>query len=62
MGLALQRFAWPDYLVFVAMLVLCAIIGVYFGYFAPGEHDEDEYLMGGRKMQVLPISLSLVAR
>ncbi|XP_034247647.1 sodium-coupled monocarboxylate transporter 1-like [Thrips palmi] len=61
MGLALQRFAWPDYLVFVAMLVLCAVIGVYFGYFAPGQHDEDEYLMGGRKMQVLPISLSLVA-
>lgn len=61
MGLALQRFTWPDYLVFAVMLVLCALIGVYFGYFAPGQHDQDEYLMGGRKMQVLPISLSLVA-
>ncbi|KAK3914621.1 Sodium-coupled monocarboxylate transporter 1 [Frankliniella fusca] len=61
LGEALQRFSWPDYLVFVAMLALCALIGVYFGYLAPGAHDEDEYLMGGRQMKTLPISLSLVA-
>ncbi|KAJ1519496.1 hypothetical protein ONE63_004781 [Megalurothrips usitatus] len=61
LGAALQRFAWPDYLVFVAMLGLCALIGVYFGYCAPGQHDESEYLMGGRRMQTVPISLSLVA-
>ncbi|XP_026272716.1 sodium-coupled monocarboxylate transporter 1 isoform X1 [Frankliniella occidentalis] len=61
MGLALQHFSWPDYLVFVAMLALCAVIGVYFGYLAPGQRDEDEYLMGGRQMKTLPISLSLVA-
>lgn len=29
--LHLQRFGWPDYLVFVAMLLLCILIGIYFG-------------------------------
>ena len=62
-GLALQRFSWADYFVFVGMLAMCALIGVYFGYLAPGRRDDEaEYLMGGRKMQTLPIAMSLVAR
>lgn len=30
--LNLQRFGWPDYLVFVVMLLLCILIGIYFGF------------------------------
>lgn len=57
----MQRFAWPDYLVFVTMLILCILIGIYFG-FAQKSSSETEYLMGGRNMMILPIALSLIAR
>ncbi|KAM7360701.1 solute carrier family 5 member brother of rumpel isoform 1-T3 [Cochliomyia hominivorax] len=56
----LQRFTWPDYVVFIAMFVLCIFIGIYFG-FMKKSMGESDYLMGGRNMLVLPISLSLVA-
>lgn len=57
----LQRFSWPDYLVFVSMLLLCIFIGIYFG-FMQKTISESDYLMGGRNMMVFPIALSLVAR
>lgn len=57
----MQRFAWPDYLVFVTMLILCILIGIYFG-FTQKSSSETEYLMGGRNMMIFPIALSLIAR
>lgn len=57
----LQRFSWPDYLVFVIMLVLCIFIGIYFGFLKKSVTESD-YLMGGRNMLVFPIALSLIAR
>jgi Na+/proline symporter len=60
-GLALQRFGLADYVVFVSMLLVCALIGVYYGFCA-GKVSEAEYLMGGRNMQTFPVALSLVAR
>ncbi|XP_036341052.1 sodium-coupled monocarboxylate transporter 1 [Rhagoletis pomonella] len=56
----LQRFSWPDYGVFIAMFVICIVIGIYFG-FLNRSLSESDYLMGGRNMLVLPIALSLVA-
>ncbi|XP_017848100.1 sodium-coupled monocarboxylate transporter 1 isoform X1 [Drosophila busckii] len=83
---ALQHFGIVDYLVFIAMLVVCAVIGFYFGFIEKKQKskngqvptdDKDaagaagveerrgsealDYLVGGRKMKVLPVSLSLVA-
>lgn len=60
MLLHLQRFSWPDYLVFIAMFFLCLLIGIYFG-FVKKAVSEDDYLVGGRNMSVFPIALSLVA-
>ncbi|KFB41195.1 hypothetical protein ZHAS_00008759 [Anopheles sinensis] len=57
----MRRFAWPDYLVFVSMLLLCIFIGVYFGFVQKKPNTESEYLMGGRTMLVFPIALSLIA-
>ncbi|XP_050086876.1 sodium-coupled monocarboxylate transporter 1 [Anopheles aquasalis] len=57
----MRRFAWPDYLVFVSMLLLCILIGVYFGFVQRKPNTEAEYLMGGRTMLVFPIALSLIA-
>lgn len=52
--------AW-DYSVFGAMLTVSTAIGVYFGFFANTANTTDEYLMGGKKMQTIPIAISLVA-
>lgn len=60
-GLELQHFSAPDYLVFLLMLIVCAGIGIYFGFVQKAASAED-YLVGGRKMTVIPISLSLIAR
>lgn len=76
---SLQRFGWADYFVFVLMLMICAGIGVYFGFVEKRKKNEQknakerdiedrrgsealDYLVGGRKMKVIPVSLSLVAR
>lgn len=56
----LQRFSWADYIAFVAMFLLCIFIGIYFGFMKKSV-SEDDYMLGGRKMLVLPIACSLVA-
>ncbi|KAH8417108.1 hypothetical protein KR222_003258 [Zaprionus bogoriensis] len=85
---AMQHFGIVDYFVFIAMLVICAVIGFYFGFMEKkqkqehGQHkvpteEKDgagaagveeqhgsealDYLVGGRKMKVFPVALSLVA-
>lgn len=68
---SLQRFSWPDYLVFLLMLLSCMMIGIYFGWEDHKKHKNHkarrgsealDYLVGGRKMQVFPVAMSLVAR
>uniref|UniRef100_A0AAG5CYA8 Sodium/solute symporter n=1 Tax=Anopheles atroparvus TaxID=41427 RepID=A0AAG5CYA8_ANOAO len=69
---SLQRFDWPDYVVFVVMLLICVAIGIFFGYKDHRKHKRKQqqgrrdsealdYLVGGRKMQIFPVSVSLVA-
>ncbi|XP_036321348.1 sodium-coupled monocarboxylate transporter 1 isoform X1 [Rhagoletis pomonella] len=67
---SLQHFGLVDYLVFVLMLAACAVIGFYFGFIEKKKKSGAEqrrgsealdYLVGGRKMKVLPVALSLVA-
>lgn len=63
LGLSLQRFGWPDYLVFGVMLLMCALIGVYFGFYDKANNaTASEYLMGGRNMKTFPVAMSLIAR
>lgn len=70
---SMQHFGVMDYCVFVLMLIVCAGIGFYFGFIEKKtkktknvEHRRGsealDYLVGGRKMKVFPVSLSLVAR
>ncbi|XP_047119680.1 sodium-coupled monocarboxylate transporter 1-like [Schistocerca piceifrons] len=49
-----------DYAVFAGMLGVSAAIGVYYGFCAPAANVE-EYLMGGRSMSTIPISMSLIS-
>ncbi|XP_050069302.1 sodium-coupled monocarboxylate transporter 1-like [Anopheles maculipalpis] len=71
-GRSLQHFEWPDYVVFAWMLVSCIMIGIYFGYRSHQKHrngvrssgnesEAQDYLVGGRKMQIFPVAVSLVA-
>ncbi|XP_055907808.1 sodium-coupled monocarboxylate transporter 1 [Eupeodes corollae] len=64
---SLQHFGWMDYFVFMMMLVVCAVIGFYFGFVEKKGREQRrgsvalDYLVGGRKMKVFPVSLSLIA-
>ncbi|XP_077195305.1 sodium-coupled monocarboxylate transporter 1-like [Paroedura picta] len=49
-----------DYVVFTAMLVISAFIGMYYAY--KGVHKcHKDYVMGGRQLTSLPVALSLTA-
>ncbi|KAI5632424.1 sodium:solute symporter family domain-containing protein [Phthorimaea operculella] len=55
-------FDWLDYLVFGVMLLISALIGIYFAFFASKKQNTTtEYLMGGKTMGMFPISMSLIA-
>jgi len=60
MSKSMQNFSTSDYTVFAGMLIVCGIVGIYFG-FVKKSSGEDEYLVGGRNMKTFPISLSLLA-
>lgn len=61
MVLQMQRFSWVDYVVFVLMLAISAVVGVYWG-FMKKQTTQNDYLLGGRNMKVIPVAMSLVAR
>ncbi|XP_055610558.1 sodium-coupled monocarboxylate transporter 2-like [Uranotaenia lowii] len=55
-------FTTEDYSVFVVMLSISAGIGIYFGFFEGKKNQTTEdYLLGGRKMKIFPIAVSLIA-
>jgi len=56
-----QVFEVWDYLVVGAMLVVSGAIGVYFRFSGDKQRTTDEYLMAGRNMGILPVTLSLMA-
>lgn len=57
----MQKFNWVDYVVFVFMLGISAMVGVYWG-FMKKQTTQQDYLLGGRNMQTVPVAMSLVAR
>uniref|UniRef100_A0A3Q3VYP6 Uncharacterized protein n=1 Tax=Mola mola TaxID=94237 RepID=A0A3Q3VYP6_MOLML len=54
-------FSAPDYVVFALMLVVSAAVGVYFAWADRGQRSLGNFLMGGRRLTALPVSLSLTA-
>eukprot|EP00095_Tigriopus_kingsejongensis_P000170 maker-scaffold487_size158652-snap-gene-0.46 protein:Tk00170 transcript:maker-scaffold487_size158652-snap-gene-0.46-mRNA-1 annotation:"hypothetical protein CAPTEDRAFT_141957" len=53
------EFSWVDYVVFAAMLVASFGIGIYHAIKSSGNNEE--YLMGGHSIGVLPMAISLCA-
>ena len=54
-------FHWIDYVVFGASLAIGAIIGVYYGCFGKRQKTVEEFLMGNRKLGIVPVALSIQA-
>ena len=61
-GINVLLFGWIDYSFFILMLVVSTLIGIYFGFWGKKADTPEEYLLGGKSMSTLPVSVSLVAR
>jgi len=56
----IEKFQHPaNYVVFAGMLLTSAVIGIFFWW--KGQKNTEEFLMAGRSMGTLPMTLSLVA-
>lgn len=51
-----------EYVVFVIMLGMSALIGVYYGWYKGNQNTVSEYMLGGKSMSVFPIAMSLIVR
>lgn len=59
----MKHLDWLDLFLFSCMLIVSALIGVYFAYFASvKQNTTSEYLMGGKSLGIFPVTMSLVAR
>lgn len=47
---------WYEYLIFGGVLVLSLGIGVFYGCFGSKSKTNEEFLMAGRSMSILPVS------
>ena len=54
-------FGWTDYLLFIGLLGVSLLIGVYFGFFSK-QDSAAEYLFGGKTMSYIPVAISILAR
>lgn len=51
-----------DYALFSLLIVLSCVIGLYYGFFAKRKQNTTEqYMLGGKKMNIFAVSASLVA-
>lgn len=50
-----------DYVVFAAMLLISAAIGIYYACTGDKQQTSKDFLMGGRRMTAVPVALSLTA-
>lgn len=56
------NFTTIDYLIFALMMGMSTLIGLYYGFFAKQKQDNtEEYLLGSKKIGILPISASIIA-
>lgn len=56
-----RTFQAADYGVFAATLGLSAIIGLYYAIKDRKRNNTEEYLLAGRKMNPIPVAMSLLA-
>lgn len=54
-------FDWKEYFAFSLMLISSVLVGVYYAWFKT-QDTVAEYMHGGKKMAVFPITMSLIFR
>lgn len=56
------RFTLLDYGIFIVLLAISVVIGVYFGFYSKiKQNNVEEYLLGGKSMPKFPVAASLIA-
>ncbi len=56
-----KLFTWVDYFLFAMTLFVSSLVGIYHAWRGASGSTSD-YLMGGRKMPIFPVAMSLAAR
>ncbi|XP_053402515.1 sodium-coupled monocarboxylate transporter 1-like [Mercenaria mercenaria] len=56
-----NTFHWLDYLIFILMLVISAAVGLFYAIKDRRNQSTANFLLGGRRMSILPVTLSLMA-
>lgn len=56
-----KRFGTVDYVIFILTLVVSAAIGIFYAWRDKKRQSTDNFLLGGRKMSIVPVTLSLMA-
>ncbi|KAK3610276.1 hypothetical protein CHS0354_029736 [Potamilus streckersoni] len=56
-----NTFHWADYLIFILTLVISALVGIFFAWKDKRDQSTANFLLGGRQMSILPVTLSLMA-
>ncbi len=56
----IEKFGWEEYFIFAMMLAVSAGIGIFFYW--RGQHNNAQFLLGGKSMGTLPMTMSLIAR
>ena len=56
----MSTFHWLDYIVFSISIFISLSIGIYYAISKKKSGTTEEYLMGGRQMSMVPVTISLV--
>ncbi|KAK9502719.1 hypothetical protein O3M35_011433 [Rhynocoris fuscipes] len=59
--LTVSELNWFEFLVFFGMLAASALIGIYFGCIKSAQDTVKEYMLGGKRMPLFPIAMSMIA-
>jgi len=54
-------FSTWDYVVFAAVLLISALVGIYHAVVGRGKETSEDFLLGSRQMRSIPVALSLTA-
>ena len=55
------NFSLIDYMVFIMLLVVSSLIGVLFAWKDRKKSSNEEFLTGGRNLDLFPVCMSLIA-
>lgn len=54
------QFSTVDYAIFILLIMVSVVIGISVGFKGWGKATTKDFLVGGRKMHPIPVSMSLI--